>query len=288
MANSVSHGELPYPIRGARFSFLLPYLAADGTPTDPTTPDTEVSKDNGSFADCAEEVATATGSNGLGYLTLSGAETDCGMIGIAAKVASGPKPTLMTLYPRRLAVLSTGTAQAGAAGSMTLASGGPGYDVTGCFAKTTGGTGGGGSGGANNQVRKIMSYNPSTKVATVAPNWETNPSSDTTYDILLPEGMTPAQFLALQPATPGRTIDLDATGYTRLQSAAITDLLGTVVENNGSVTMKGFFRLAGAVLFGRTTSNGETFKTADNVKTRLTSTTDSNNNRTSITADVTD
>src|SRR5688500_18480226 len=116
MANSVSHAALPYPIKNARFSLQVPYLDADGDPTDPTTPDTEISKDAGAFADCAEEVTTITGSNGMGYITLSGAETDCSMLALAAKVASGPKATLATLYPRTLASIGTGTLSAGSAG----------------------------------------------------------------------------------------------------------------------------------------------------------------------------
>lgn len=185
MANHYSHAGLPFPVKGARYTIVVPYLDADGDPTDPTTPDTEISKDAGAFADCAEEVSTISGSNGSGYITFTGAEMDCVMAVVAAKVASGPKNTLVTLAPRVLPVLSTGTAQAGASGTITLASGAPAYSLIGCIVKTTGGTGGGGTGGANNQARMITAYDTSTKVATIVPNWETTPSSDTTYDILL-------------------------------------------------------------------------------------------------------
>lgn len=191
MANHISHAALPYPIKGARYTIPVPYLDADGDPTDPTTPDTEVSIDGAAFADCAEEVTTITGSNGAGYITLSGAETNGSLIFVAAKVASGPKPTLATLVPRVLPVAASGTAQAGGATSITLAAGSNALHSTafrGMFIKTTGGTGGGGTGGANNQVRRITDYNVGTLVATVSPAWETNPSSDTTYEILVPEG----------------------------------------------------------------------------------------------------
>jgi hypothetical protein len=189
MANSASHAALPYPVKGCRYTLAVPYLDADGDPTDPTTPDTEVSKDGGTFADCAEEVTTITGSNGAGFLTLTGAETDCSLLVLAAKVASGPKATLATLVPRVLPTIASGTAQAGANGTITLASGASAVDdyFVGCIVKTTGGTGGGGTGGANNQARVITDYVGSTKVATVVPNWETNPANDTTYEILLTE-----------------------------------------------------------------------------------------------------
>ncbi len=185
MANHISHSALPYPVKGARFTVLVPYLDADGDPTDPTTPDTEFSLDAGAFADTAEEVTTISGTNGIGYITATGAETNGSALALAFKVASGPKATLMTLYPRVLPTLESGTAQAGASGTITLAATAGDADLSGCIVKTTGGTGGGGTGGANNQARIITAYNTSTKVATVVPNWETNPSSDTTYEILM-------------------------------------------------------------------------------------------------------
>jgi hypothetical protein len=188
---------------------LIPYLDADGDPTDPTTPDTEISKDDGAAADCAEEVASP--KNSVAMLTLTGAETDCSCLSLAGKAASGPKTTLATLYPRVLAEVGTGTLSAGSAGGGTL--GTPlAYDVTGCYIKTTGGTGGGGTGGASNQARKIVTYNTSTGAFTVAPNWETTPSTDTTYAVLLPEGVTLGMLRALNPTTAGRTLDVTATG----------------------------------------------------------------------------
>lgn len=227
MANHPSHARLPYPIRNARFTLQIPYLDADGDPTDPTTPDTEISKDGGAFADCAEEVTTISGTNGVGYLTLSGAETDASIAALAAKVASGPKPTIATLHPRDLPILESGTAQAGAAGSLTLASGAPLFDITGCFVRTTGGTGGGGTGGANNQARRITAYNTSTKVATVAPNWETTPDNTTTYDVLCPEGVTPGMLKALNPASPGRTLDVSTDGDSEANVTKYNGTAGT-------------------------------------------------------------
>lgn len=190
MANSITHAALPYPIKGCRFTLLIPYLDADGDPTDPTTPDTERSIDGAAYADCTEEVTTITGSNGSGYITLTGDEMNASAVMVAAKVASGPKATIATLYPRVLPVLHSGTAQAGAAGTITLASGAAAIDdlYNGCIIRTTGGTGGaGGSGSQGNQARVVVDYNGSTKVATISPSWETNPDSTTTYEVLQAE-----------------------------------------------------------------------------------------------------
>lgn len=208
MANSLTH-ILPYPILNARFTLPLSFRVAAGTPTDPTTPDTEFSVDGGaSFADCAEEITTG-GANGLGYLTLSGAETNNRVLLIAAKSANCVT-TPVILHCRSLASIGTGTLSAGSSGGGTLGTL-LAYDVTNCFIMTTGGTGGGGTGGANNQARRILTYNTGTGAFTVN-TWETTPDATTTYSVLLPEGVTPGMLKALNPATAGRTLVVDAAG----------------------------------------------------------------------------
>jgi hypothetical protein len=174
-------------VRGARFTVLIPHLNSTGVPTNPTTPDTERSIDGAAFADCTEEVTTIGGTaTGTSFLTLTGDETNCAILALAAKAASGPQTTLMHLYPRVLAVVHAGTAQAGAAGSITLAAGAAAIDgySAGCIVRTPGGTGGGGgSGSQNNQARVVTSYAGATRVATVVPNWEVPPGATTTYEV---------------------------------------------------------------------------------------------------------
>jgi hypothetical protein len=72
----------------------------------------------------------------------------------------------------------TGTAQAGASGTITLASGASASNnfYRGCVIITTGGTGSG-------QTRQIRSYVGSTKVATVTPAWTVTPDATTTYAV---------------------------------------------------------------------------------------------------------
>jgi hypothetical protein len=231
MANHASHAALPYPIANARYSVLIPYLDGDGDPTAPTTPDTEISKDNGAAADCAEEVSATSGMDGMGLLTLSGAETNCSCAALQAKVASGPKATLLVLNPRVLAVVSSGTLSAGSAGGGTLGTL-LGYDVTGCFLKTTGGTGGGGTGGANNQARKIITYNTGTGAFTVSPNWETTPDNTTTYEVLLPDGVTLGMLKALNSTSPIQTAG-DIYSY-------LTTNVGALGANLSAIPKTGF------------------------------------------------
>lgn len=69
----------------------------------------------------------------------------------------------------------TGTAQAGAAGSITLAVGATGV-LVGELVATTGGTGSG-------QTRVITAWDNGTKVASVYPNWTVTPDATTTYAV---------------------------------------------------------------------------------------------------------
>lgn len=261
MAVHASHAALPYPIKNARFSMLVPFLDADGDPTDPTTPDTEVSQDNGAFADAAEEVTTASGANGMGLITFTGAETNNSTVGVAFKAASGPKNTLATLYPRNLAIVGSGTLSAGSAGGGTLGTL-LAYDVTGCFIRTMGGTGGGGTGGANNQARRIITYNTSSGAFTVSPNWETTPDATTTYDVLLPDGLTLGMLKTLNPATAGRALVVD--------SAGLADANTVKVGPTGSGAAQTARDLGASVLLSAGTGAGQLDFTSGVVKANVT------------------
>lgn len=207
MSNHVSHGALPYPIKNARYSVQVTFRVAAGTPTDPTTPDTEFSIDGGaSFTDCAEEITTGSG-NGVGYLTLTGAETNNSLLVLACKSANC-LTTPVLINPRVLALVASGTLSAGSSTGGTLGTA-LGYDVTGCFIRSTGGTGGGGTGGANNQARKIVTYDPNTAIFTVSPSFEVALDNTTTYDILLPEDVTIGMLQTVNPVTPGNKLVID-------------------------------------------------------------------------------
>jgi hypothetical protein len=77
-----------------------------------------------------------------------------------------------------LAAPVTGTAQAGAAGSVTLAAGASAVDdfYNGMRLSLTGGTGSG-------QSAQILDYNGTTKAATIGPAWTVNPDATSTYSI---------------------------------------------------------------------------------------------------------
>ena len=283
MSNSLSH-SLPQPIKNARYTLRLGFRVSAGTPTDPTTPDTEYSTDGGAtFSDCAEEITTG-GGNGIGYLTLTGAEMNNTTVEIAAKSANC-LTTMASITPTNLPILSSGTASAGAAGTLTLGTI-LAYDITGCYLRTTGGTGGGGTGGANNQARKITGYVTSTGVATVTPNWETTPDNTTTYDVLIPEGMACAALKALVPATLGRTLVVDSAGLADANMVKMgptgsgtaqtaRDIGASVLLSNGTSTgqvklASGYVAMTWADIGSPTTVvnlSGTTIKTATDVET---------------------
>lgn len=102
------------------------------------------------------------------------------------------------------AVMTNGTAQAGAATSITLASGASAtnglYDPG--VILLTGGTGVG-------QARNILDYVGSTKVATVDKAWRTNPDSTTTY-VVQPGAYTPSVNEGLAAAGAASTITLNS------------------------------------------------------------------------------
>ena len=175
----------PWPIYNARFRLIVPLLDADGDPISPSSPDTELSQDNGTFADATNEATELATSSGVVYVDLIATELDTKST--VVKVAStGAKTSIAVLNPLRLPIVETGTAQAGAGSTITLASGASDIDsfYVGCLVNCTNDT----PTNVRGQCRVITGYVGSTKVATVEAAWGTNPSSSTTYEILIPPG----------------------------------------------------------------------------------------------------
>jgi hypothetical protein len=103
-----------------------------------------------------------------------------------------------------------GIAQAGAPGNIQLALNASAVNeyYTGSIVYITSGVGAG-------QARIITSYTGGTQVATVYPNWATNPNGTSVYEILavgpsMVEGIDPALQAALLPLIAGAVFDVDA------------------------------------------------------------------------------
>lgn len=183
MAASASDAH-PFPIYNARYRFIAPLMDADGDLVPgATTPDSEISQDCGTFADATNEMTEIATSSGMYYLDLIATELDCKVVAIIMKSATaGMKTTPVVFYPIRLPVIRTGTAQAGAASTITLDSGASAVDdyYVGCYVNITNNS----PANAQGQARMITGYVGSTKVATVEGTYGTNPSSASTFEVL--------------------------------------------------------------------------------------------------------
>ncbi len=177
------NNALPYPVRGMAWVVEFPLLDADGDPVSPSSPDSEVSLNGDTFGDCTNEAVEIATSTGVCYLILTAAEMTADVVGVRIQ-STGAKTTVITLFPRKLVALSSGTCQgSNDTGDIQLASGDSAIDdyYNGCLvvAVIDGTT----------EARIINDYVGSTKVAEVSPAWNTaQPDSSDTYTIYLPEG----------------------------------------------------------------------------------------------------
>jgi hypothetical protein len=118
---------------------------------------------------------------GVPFVVTSSVSGGTGTIGSVTlgTASAGPNDfTTAANWENGVPVVETGTAQAGASGTITLASGASSTDdyYKGYVVKTTGGTGSG-------QYRPITAYNGTTKVATVETSWSVTPDNTTPYSI---------------------------------------------------------------------------------------------------------
>ena len=174
----------PYPIYNARFRLIVPLLDADGDPVSPSSPDTELSQDLGTFADATNEATEIATSSGVIYVDLIATEMDTKSTVVRVQ-STGAKTTIAVLNPRRLPTVRTGTAQAGAASTITLDSSASAIDnfYKGCWVNCTNNS----PANAQGQARMCTSYTGSSKVLTIEGTWGTNPDNSTTFEVLASE-----------------------------------------------------------------------------------------------------
>lgn len=174
------------PIYGGRFRFTFPFLNTLGVPvTGASAPDSNYTLDCGTLTACVNEAVEIASASKLYYLDLVAAETSgANVSGIINTSSSGVDSTVFSFKIRRWPILESGTAQAGAASTITFASTASAKDgfYNGLYVQCSNNT----PSNVQGMTRPIISYVGSTKVATLASAWGTNPSSATTYDILLP------------------------------------------------------------------------------------------------------
>lgn len=196
------NNALPFPVYGVPYAVTFPLLDADGDlVTGATGLDTEVSKNGDTFADCTNEAVEIATSSGVYYLLLTGTEMTADIVSVIVKHStSGGKTTVLTLYPRKMVPLRSGTAQGGAAGSITLDASASAVDdfYNGCLVV--------GTLDGVTEARMIRDYAGATKVASVTPDWVITPDGDDLFTVYVPEGRQINEFNSAGLST------LDAAG----------------------------------------------------------------------------
>lgn len=170
------------PFRGYRFRLQFPIRDVDGALiTGAAGLDSEYSADNTTFSDCTNEAVEIATNSGIYYLELD--DDEIGISVTVVKVTSTTAdavPAVLVLRTKRLACLTSGTAQSGGSNTITLAAGSASEVGTyiGCYVGITGGTGAG-------QIRLIYLYDGPTKVATVTDSWTTQPDDTSVYELVV-------------------------------------------------------------------------------------------------------
>ena len=227
-----SHEQAFY---GGHLRVTFPILDADGDlVTGAAALDSEVSIDGGTFADCTNEATEIATASGMYYLDLTGAEMTGKQITVIVKTStSGAKTTPITIYPKRLKSIASGTAQAGGASTITLAASTIVKDgaLDGCFVLITNN----GAAGSQYQLRRIISSISSTQVATVDSAWGTNPSVASTYDILASDTVNLAGWggLALASINTNGLPDVNTTKLSGTTQTA-RDIGASVLLSTGT------------------------------------------------------
>lgn len=201
------NNALPYPVYGLPWVEVFTLLDADGDPVSPSSPDSEVSKNGDTAGDCTNEAVEISGLTGVCHLVLTATEMTADIV--AVEVTSlGAKTTTFTLFPRKLAVLASGTAQgSNDTGDIILAANEVAVDsyFNGCLCVATI--------DSVVEARIINDYAGATKTAEVSPAWvQAQPDSNDTYVIYAPEGrsLTDANVASVSGTTPMTTTDINA------------------------------------------------------------------------------
>ena len=112
----------PVPIKNTAFRAVFPIIDADGDlVTGATGLDSEVSKDQGAFADCTNEATEIATSSGMYYLDLTSTEMNADCVAVIVKTSSsGAKTTVLVFYPEETGDINVDvTAYGGTAGTFS-------------------------------------------------------------------------------------------------------------------------------------------------------------------------
>lgn len=99
MASTDAH---PVPQKNVAYRVTFPMYDADGDlVTGASSPDSEVSKDGGTFTDCTNEATEIATSSGMYFLDLTSTEMNADTVAVIVKSGTaGMKTTVIVLYPQ--------------------------------------------------------------------------------------------------------------------------------------------------------------------------------------------
>lgn len=104
VAISASTDASPRPLYGVAYRVVFPIFDATGSlVTGATSPDSEISKDQGTFADATNEATEIATASGMYYLDLTASEMAARTVAIIVKSGTG-KTTPIVLYPELIVV----------------------------------------------------------------------------------------------------------------------------------------------------------------------------------------
>ena len=224
--------------------------------------DSEISIDGAGFADCAAE-ATEIGSTGIYYLDLSTTETT--MLNSAVVQIKGSDVRTHVVQLVLDQDVRMRKAQAGAAGTITLDASASAKDdlFNGLACEILSGTGVG-------QTRLVYDYVGSTKVASIVPNWTTNPDSTSIFH--------------LRQAT--------AADLRLVAADAANEIADAILDRSAGVetglTPRQLFRLLASFAGGLTSGfpTAPVFRDINDSKNRIVASLDSSGNRLVLTLDL--
>lgn len=183
---AIRSNALPYPIYGAPWTVVYPVFDADGDlVTGASSPDSEVSKNGDTFADCTNEATEIATNSGWYYTSLTATEMTADAVAFQLKSGTaGMKTAPILLQPRKLVTVHSGTSASDGSATDTIVLDSNAsavddyYNGMVCIATID----------SNVEVRVISDYVGSSKTASVVPDWNVAPDSDDTFIVKLPEG----------------------------------------------------------------------------------------------------
>jgi hypothetical protein len=185
----------PVPIKNTAFRAVFPLLDADGDlVTGAAGLDSEVSKDQGTFADCTNEATEIATSSGMYYLDLTSTEMNADCVAVIVKTSTtGAKTTVLVFYPQEAgdiktdvqstagqiytsAAVATDGGNSATTIKTTLSQTSDGFWIDAWLLITSGSLAG--------EVKLVTGYNGTSKVVTVAGGFTGTPADGVTFVLI--------------------------------------------------------------------------------------------------------